>query len=89
MSREEARSFIGKRVSISERQLAFAPRRCKIAEITVHYVADEWYAMPGLPYFVDIDCTTDMEVPAFLTGKSCNRMVGILDGWTFDMRRAR
>ena len=89
MSGEEARSYIGKKAIISERHLVFGPQRCEIAKSEAHYVPDAWYTKPGFTYSVILDCTVYKEMPLFLIGRSCKRMLATLDGWNFILRKTR
>ena len=89
MSGEEARSYVGKKATISESQLVFGPRRCEIAKSEAHYVPGAWYTKPGFTYSVILSCTVDKEVPLFLIGKSCKRMLAALDGWNFVLQKTK
>ena len=98
MSNQEARAFVGQKIIVSEHEVIFGKLRCEVVKEVVTYTkeedrkefsAQELY-VPGYPYGVSYDCRDRaLFIPGFDVGKSCDKILSGLDGWTFFLRRSK
>lgn len=96
MSNEEAHAFIGQRVIVSEHKVVFGKLQCDVVKEVIDYSSDddlkefEEYMEYGYNYGVVYSCRDEkIFIPGFSVGKSCDKILSGLDGWTFILRRLK
>ncbi len=90
LSDEEAQAYLGKKIFVSEHKVVYGDLQCEVVKQSVDYSTGELTDTPGYLYSVIYYCRdTKMFVPGFGVGKSCDKILSGLDGWTFVLRRSQ
>src|SRR4051812_27567443 len=90
LSTWEARAYISKRISVSDKEVIFAGVRCPVIKHSVRYSVGDDFDVPGFPYWVIYGCPDNVAFNAvFHVGRSCDHIVSGVEDWGLQLRRAR
>ena len=85
VSEEEARSLVGKTVTIGSDQVVFAGERCEVKSRAVTENSGE--GPRGFSTLVDYECQGRVFIPVFFVGSRCNTIWASRDGGNFKLAR--